>query len=66
MPLAARITDVHVCPVHGGPPIATGSGDVIVGYLPAARVGDILACVPPDVIVKGSPTVSMSVDSRTW
>jgi uncharacterized Zn-binding protein involved in type VI secretion len=57
MPLAARISDAHVCPVHGGPPIASGSADVLVGYLPAARVGDVLACAPPDVIVDGAPTV---------
>jgi uncharacterized Zn-binding protein involved in type VI secretion len=57
MPLAARISDAHVCPAHGGPPIASGSADVIIGNLPAARVGDVLACVPPDVIVQGAPTV---------
>lgn len=35
-----------------------GQPNVLVGFLPAARVGDQLVCVgPPDVIVKGSPTV---------
>jgi hypothetical protein len=30
----------------------------MIGYLPAARMGDMATCVgPPDVIVKGSPTV---------
>ena len=57
MPPAARISDAHVCPVHGGPPIASGSADVIIGNMPAARLGDILACAPPDVIAQGSPTV---------
>jgi hypothetical protein len=31
---------------------------VLIGMMPAARVGDMATCVgPPDVIVKGSPTV---------
>jgi uncharacterized Zn-binding protein involved in type VI secretion len=31
---------------------------VIIGFLPAARVGDMAVCVgPPDVIAMGSPTV---------
>jgi uncharacterized Zn-binding protein involved in type VI secretion len=31
---------------------------VLIGMLPAARVTDMATCVgPPDVIVKGSPTV---------
>jgi uncharacterized Zn-binding protein involved in type VI secretion len=31
---------------------------VLIGEMPAARMGDLLTCVgPPDTIVKGSPTV---------
>jgi uncharacterized Zn-binding protein involved in type VI secretion len=43
---------------HVGGPIITGSPNVITGFMPQARVTDTLVCVgPPDVIVKGSPTV---------
>lgn len=35
-----------------------GAPTVLIGSLPAARVGDMLVCVgPPDSIVKGSSTV---------
>ncbi len=61
---AARITDMHVCPKrtgkipHVGGPIAAGSPDVLIGGLPAARVGDIAVCVgPPDKIASGSSGV---------
>lgn len=57
MPPASRITDNHACPVHGATPVAFGDRTVLIGYMPAARVGDVLACVPPDVIVDGEPTV---------
>lgn len=65
MPPAARITDMHVCPMitvlvpHvGGPILPPGCPTVLIGFLPAARVTDMAVCVgPPDVIVKGSPTV---------
>lgn len=68
MPLAARLTDMHVCPMltpglppipHvGGPVIGPGVPTVMVCKLPAAVVGDNATCVgPPDVIVKGSATV---------
>src|ERR1043166_2419569 len=59
MPPAARITDNHTCPIHGGGPIVTGSPDVITGNRPQARVTDKLIClgVPIDVIAKGSSTV---------
>jgi len=31
---------------------------VLTGFIPQARVGDMLVCVgPPDIIAKGSPTV---------
>ena len=65
---AARITDMHVCPMvtpavppipHvGGPILPPGAVTVLIGGLPAARVGDMAVCVgPPDVIVMGAFTV---------
>ena len=65
MPPAARVSDMHVCPMvtgvvpHvGGPILPPGCPTVLIGMLPAARVTDMATCVgPPDIIVKGSPTV---------
>jgi uncharacterized Zn-binding protein involved in type VI secretion len=65
MPPAARLTDLHVCPMvtvlvpHVGGPIAgPGAPTVLIGGMPAARVSDMAICVgPPDTIVMGSPTV---------
>ncbi len=62
---AARLGDMHVCPMvtvlvpHvGGPIIPPCCPTVLIGSLPAARVGDLATCVgPPDVIVLGSFTV---------
>ena len=62
---AARITDMHVCPMvtgivpHvGGPILPPGGVTVLIGSLPAARLGDMAVCVgPPDTIIKGSATV---------
>jgi len=63
---AARITDMHVCPMltgpvpHvGGPILPPGCPTVLIGGMPAARVGDMATCVgPPDVIIPpGCPTV---------
>lgn len=62
---AARITDMHVCPMltgpvpHvGGPILPPGAVTVLIGSLPAARATDMAVCVgPPDTIVKGSATV---------
>ena len=62
---AARVGDNHVCPMFdgpkphvGGPVLPPGCVSVLIGGLPAARVGDMLTCVgPPDVIAKGEPTV---------
>ena len=61
---AARVADMHVCPMvtgivpHvGGPILPPGGIPVLIGGLPAARVGDMCVCVgPPDVIVLGSFT----------
>lgn len=65
---AARLTDMHVCPMSdgpkphvGGPITAPGAPTVLIGKLPAARVGDIATCVgPPDSIALGSFTVLIS------
>lgn len=61
---AARLTDMHVCPLvngvvpHVGGPITLGSPTVLIGNMPAARVTDMATCVgPPDIIVMGSVTV---------
>ncbi len=65
MPPAARVTDMHVCPMvtgvvpHvGGPILPPGEPTVLIGGLPAAKVGDMATCTgPPDSIVSGSGTV---------
>ncbi|MCB0550966.1 MAG: PAAR domain-containing protein [Phaeodactylibacter sp.] len=65
MPPAARITDMHTCPMvtgivpHvGGPILPPGSPTVLINDLPAARVTDMCTCVgPPDTIAQGSATV---------
>ncbi|GAB3947561.1 PAAR domain-containing protein [Spirosoma harenae] len=65
---AARLTDMHVCPMQtpavvpiphvGGPIMGPGMPTVLIGGQPASVVGDMCTCVgPPDVIVKGSATV---------
>jgi len=62
---AARVTDMHTCPMvtgivpHvGGPILPPGGMNVLICSMPAARVTDMLTCVgPPDTIVKGSMTV---------
>lgn len=62
---AARVSDMHTCPMSdgpkphvGGPVLPPGTPTVLIGNLPAATVGNQCACAgPPDVIVMGSPTV---------
>jgi len=56
---------MHVCPAFdgpvphvGGPILPPGCPTVLIGEMPAARMGDMATCVgPPDTIMKGSPTV---------
>lgn len=68
MPLAARVGDMHTCPLvngtvpHvGGPVIPPGTVTVMIGGMPAAKVGDMLTCTgPPDTIAAGSSTVMIS------
>ena len=67
MPPAARMLDMHVCPLatpgvppipHVGGPITVGAPTVIIAGMAAARVTDVAVCVgPPDLIALGSPTV---------
>ena len=69
MPPAARITDMHICPMQtpafpspiphvGGPVTGPGVPTVLIGKIPAAVVGDMCICTgPPDTITKGSSTV---------
>lgn len=62
---AARVTDMHVCPMFtgiiphvGGPILPPCQPTVLTQMLPQARVTDMAVCVgPPDIIVKGSATV---------
>lgn len=66
---AARLTDMHVCPMvttagpvpipHvGGPITGPGAPTVLIGKMPASVMGDMAVCVgPPDSVVMGSPKV---------
>ncbi len=65
---AARISDMHTCPMQtpgvppiphvGGPITGPGCTTVLIGGLPAVRVGDMAICTgPPDVIAAGSASV---------
>lgn len=69
MPPAARLTDMHVCPMQmpafpspiphvGGAIVGPGVPTVLIGKLPAAVIGDMCVCVgTPDSIIKGSASV---------
>ena len=65
MPSAARITDMHTCPLFngpvphvGGPVVGPGVPTVLIGGLPAAVMGDMMVCVgPPDIGLLGSTSV---------
>lgn len=64
---AARMSDMHLCPMqtpapipipHIGGPILPLPSTVLIGSIPAATVGQMCLCVGvPDSIVKGSMTV---------
>jgi len=68
MPPAARITDMHTCPMvtgivpHvGGPILPPGAPTVLIDFLPAATVTTMATCVgPPDMIVMGSTGVMIN------
>ena len=70
MPGAARVGDMHTCPMSspttppvphvGGPVNPPGCITVLIEGKPAARMGDLLTCTgPPDSITKGSATVKI-------
>lgn len=62
---AARIGDMHVCPMTtgtvphvGGPVVGPGEATVLIESMPAAVIGDTCTCSgPPDMIVSGSGSV---------
>lgn len=62
---AARVLDMHVCPMWtgvvphvGGPIVPPAALNTLVCGLPQARIGDLLVCVgPPDMVATGSATV---------
>lgn len=62
---AARITDMHTCPMFtgpvphvGGPIMPPGVPTVLIMNLPAATMTGMCVCVgPPDTILGGCPTV---------
>ena len=62
---AARVGDMHICPMvtgtvpHvGGPISGPGEPTVLIGGMPAAVLGDMAVCSgPPDSLVMGSSTV---------
>lgn len=66
---AARVGDMHVCPMAtpavppiphvGGPLLPAGAAiTVLIGGMPAATIGTMCVCVgPPSMVVKGSTCV---------
>lgn len=64
---AARVGDMHVCPMvtgvvpHvGGPLLPPGMPTVMLAGMPAAVVGGLVTCAgPPDVVALGSFTVML-------
>lgn len=56
---------MHVCPMTtgpvphvGGPALPPGGVTVLIGGMPALRVGDMLTCTgPPDTVIAGSSSV---------
>lgn len=65
MPPAARVGDMHTCPMitgpipHiGGPILPPGIPTVLIGGMPAATATGLAMCTgAPDFIIKGSATV---------
>lgn len=66
MPGAARVGDMHTCPLvnpdgsphTGGPLVGPGEPTVLIEGLPAAVIGDTCICIgPPDTVALGSQTV---------
>lgn len=67
MPPAARVADLHICPMStgavphvGGPILPPACITVVIGGQPAARESDPLTCAgPPDAIAAGSTSVTV-------
>lgn len=72
MPSAARVTDLHVCPMEtqvgpvavphvGGPILPPGASTVSIEGMPAAIVGTEAVCEAPemDILLMGSKTVNI-------
>lgn len=66
MPQAARVGDMHTCPIAnpdgsphtGGPIMPPGISNVLIEGMPAATMSSLCTCVgPPDNIALGSATV---------
>jgi uncharacterized Zn-binding protein involved in type VI secretion len=67
MSLAARIGDMHACPMvtpgvppvpHVGGPVVMGCATVLTCMMPQSQVSNTCVCVgPPDMIAMGSTTV---------
>ena len=66
MPAAARVGDMHTCPLAnpdgsphvGGPIMPPGEPTVLIGGSPAAVANGMCTCVgPPDTLSIGSTTV---------
>jgi uncharacterized Zn-binding protein involved in type VI secretion len=65
MPPAARISDHHTCPAvepgpkpHVGGGVSAGEPTVLIGFMPAARIGDAAVCKgPADAVAAGEPSV---------
>ena len=63
---AARIGDMHICPMvnglvpHvGGPVIGPGTPTVLIGGMPAVTLGDIIAMGSTGVLIGGKPAARM-------
>ncbi len=65
---AARLFDMHVCPMQtpavvpiphvGGPITGPGVPNVLIGGMPASVLGDTCICVgPPDIVASGATNV---------
>jgi uncharacterized Zn-binding protein involved in type VI secretion len=64
MPAWRAVADFHICPLfngtqpHVGGTVAMGSGTVMIGGLPAVRMGDtVVEAGGPNTIANGLPTV---------
>jgi uncharacterized Zn-binding protein involved in type VI secretion len=74
MIFAARITDMHFCPMVPGvvphvtvPIMLPACTTVLIGFFPPARVGDMAVCVgPPAVLAQGSSTVCTGFMPAAW